>query len=204
MINLRISALPLVVLFFFAISHAPEVSQNTAPSAGSVSNIRQIDFKNFTFVKHRGEKGTDTIEFRHGKYIGTDGLNYSLMRITYGDLTGDGSEEAVLLLRGQNTPVSRTLDEIFIYTLEKGRVVAFTNFECGKRGDYILSVGSLGSNFKVEDNQLVIDHAIAQEDDPDCIPTRYSTIKYQWDDRRMTEIERSSLKPIPEHMKEIG
>jgi len=150
------------------------------------------------------QKGAEAIQFRDGKYVGESNLNYFLMRIAYGDITGDGNEEAIILLRGQNTPVSRTLDEIFIYGQKNGRASLLANFEGGKRGDYILSISRLGSNFKVENNVLVIDQATAVEGDNNCIPTRYYTIKYCWNGSQMVEAERTDLKSIPENMREIG
>ncbi|HET9297917.1 MAG TPA: hypothetical protein VFP18_13585, partial [Candidatus Binatia bacterium] len=75
-------------------------------------------------------------------------------------------------------------------------------FEGGRRGDYILSVGSLGSNFKVEGGRLILDQAILTEGEYE--PTQYYTIKYRWNDIQMVEVERSSLKPLPEGMREIG
>ncbi|HEX8197023.1 MAG TPA: hypothetical protein VF571_12600, partial [Pyrinomonadaceae bacterium] len=146
----------------------------------------------------------EAIQFRDGKYIGDNNHKYDLMRIAYGDLTGDGNEEAIVLLRGQNTPASRILDEVFIYSLKNKRAALLTNFEGRKRGDYILSISSLGSNFRVENNVLIIDQAVALEDDNDRIPTRFYTIKYRLSGKRMIEIERTKLKSIPENMREIG
>lgn len=109
-----------------------------------------------------------------------------------------------VLLRGRNTPASRILDEVFIYSLKNKRAALLTNFEGRKRGDYILSIGSLGSNFRVENNVLIIDQAVALEDDNDYIPTRFYTIKYRLNGKRMIEVERTKLKSIPENMREIG
>ncbi len=201
MVKIRFAASLFVLVFFLAVSYGQEVSQREASTEDDVSSIRQVRFKNFTFTR---QKGAEAIQFHDGKYVGERGHNYFLMRIAYGDLTGDGNEEAIILLRGQNTLVSRTLDELFIYRLKNGRATLLTNFEGGKRGDYILSIGSLGSNFKVENNVLIIDQAVALEGDNDCIPTRYYTIKYRWNGSQMVEVDRTDLKPIPENMREIG
>ena len=194
----RIPVVPFVVSLLIAL-----YGQDIA-ARSFINDIRQVDFKNFTFSRSKDKKGAEVIRFRDGKYVGREGLNYSLMRFAYGDLTGDGREEAVILLRGQNTPISRTLDEVFIYTLENGEVVLLTSFEGGKRGDYICSVLHSESNFKVEDNLLIIDQAVALEGDNGLIPTRYYTITYRWDGNRMKEVERSALKPLPEHRREVG
>lgn len=198
MTKLRMHAIPFVVFLLTALN-GQELSVQSF-----TNDIRQVDFKNFTFSKSKNGKGAEVIQFRDGKYVGGEGLNYSLMRFAYGDLTGDGNEEAVILLRGQNSLINRTLDEVFIYKSENGRAILLTSFEGGKRGDYICSVLHSESNFKVEDNLLIIDQAVALEGDDDYIPTRYYTITYRWDGDSMEEVKRSALKPLPEHRREIG
>jgi len=193
----RIHAIPFVVFLLIALCG------QVASAQSFINDIRQVDFRSFTFSRSGGKKA-ELIQFRDGKYVGGEGLNYSLMRFAYGDLTGDGDEEAVILLRGQNSPVSRTLDEVFIYTLRNGRAVLLTSFAGGRRGDYICSVLPSESNFKVEGNLLIIDQAVALEGDNDLIPTRYYTVTYRWDGERMEEMGRSALKPLPEHRREIG
>ncbi|HEX8396520.1 MAG TPA: hypothetical protein VF644_03795 [Pyrinomonadaceae bacterium] len=199
--NIRFTVLPFILLCFLIVASGQEISQRRTPADNSANDIRQIDFKNFTFTRQKGE---EAIQFRDGKYVGDGNHKYDLMRIAYGDLTGDGNEEAIVLLRGRNTPASRILDEVFIYGLKNKRAALLTNFEGRKRGDYILSIGSLGSNFRVENNILIIDQAVALEDDNDYIPTRFYTIKYRLNGKRMIEIERTELKSIPENMREIG
>lgn len=194
----RSPAIPFVVLLLTALYG------QAASAQGSVSDIRQVDFRNFTFSRSKDKEGAEVMQFRDGKYVGREGLNYSLMRFAYGDLTRDGEEEAVILLRGRNSPVSRTLDEVFIYTLKNGKAVLLTNFAGGQRGDYICSVLPSESAFKVESHLLILDQAVALEGDDGLIPTRYYTITYRWDGERMEEVQRSALKPLPEHRREIG
>lgn len=193
---MRITFLPLILSLLSTISYGQVVSPNPY-----LTDIRQVDFKNFTFS--RSNDAAEKIQFRNGEYVGAEGLHYSLMRFAYGDLTGDSHDEAVILVRGQNTPISRTLDEVFIYTIKNGKAVLLTSFEGGKRGDYICSVIESESNFKVEGQTLIIDQAVALGND-NRIPTRYYTIKYRWNDSRMEEVERSDLKLLPEHRTEIG
>ncbi|HYJ46058.1 MAG TPA: hypothetical protein VEV81_05535 [Pyrinomonadaceae bacterium] len=175
-----------------------------AAAAGDVSNIRQVDFKNFIYVRLAEGDEAKAIQLRRGTYESADGAQTFLMRVGYGDLTGDGEEEAVVILRGQATRTSRTLDEVFIYTLAKGMVVPVANFAGGKRGDYICCVNSPENSFRIENQYLVLDLAVALDGDPQCDPTRYYTIKYRWDGHRMAEVERSPLTPLPEHRREVG
>ncbi len=198
--GMRIAALFAMMLLIFTSSYGQDAPQG-ASVAKSMSDIRQVDFKNFTY-RLEWAKERDVTRLRDGRQGSAEGAVSGLQRITYGDLTGDGSEEAIILLRGQSTRTSRTLDEVFIYSVKNGKLVALAHFEGGRRGDYILSVGSLGSNFKVEGGLLILDQAILREGE--YAPTEYRTIKYRWNDIQMVEVERSSLKPLPEGMREIG
>lgn len=197
MIGKKIALLPFIMLLLLAAS----IAQENAPN---VNDIRQVDFKNFTYARQGDQTEAKTTELRNGKNVSASGAESFLMRVAYGDLTGDGVEEAIVLLRGQNTRTSRTLDELFVYTLKDGRAVLLTNFAGGKRGDYVCSVNSQESNFKVEEERLIIDLAVALADDPQCDPTRFYTITLRWNGRQMMEVERSALKPLPEHRREVG
>jgi len=200
MFRIRVTALSVLTLLFLTLSYGQRVLHETSTTK-SVNDIRQVDFENFTY-RLEWEKEREIIKLSKGSQISANGAHSGLMRITYGDLTDDGSEEAIILLRAQNTRISRTLDEVFIYTLKSGKVVALAHFEGGRRGDYILSIESLKSNFRVEDRLLVLDQAILREGEH--FPTQFYTIKYRWNGIQMVEVERSGLKPIPEGMREVG
>ena len=186
-----------MMLLFFTLSYGEGVPQKVTP----VVDIRQVDFRDFTY-RLEWDQEKEIIRLRDGGWTRADGAEFGLQRITYGDLTSDRSEEAIILLRGQNTRTSRTLDEVFIYTLKDGKVIALAHFEGGRRGDYILSVESLKSNFRVEDRLLILDQAILREGE--YVPTQYYTIKYRWNGIQMVEVERTCLKPIPEGMREMS
>lgn len=189
-----------MMLLFFPLTFGEGVSQKV-PVPTPVAEIREVDFRNFTY-RLEWDKQKEIIQLRGGGWIRADGAEFGFQRITYGDLTSDGSEEAIILLRCQNTRTSRTLDEVFIYTLKGGKVIALAHFEGGRRGDYILSVESLKSNFRVEDRLLILDQAILREGE--YVPTQYYTIKYRWNGIQMVEVERTCLKPIPEGMREMS
>lgn len=99
---IRYTVLPLILLCFLSIASGQEISQRRTPADNSANDIRQIDFKNFTFTRQKGE---EAIRFLDGKYVGDSNRKYDLMRIAYGDLTGDGNEEAICPL--ERTEYSR-------------------------------------------------------------------------------------------------
>ena len=197
-----VACVPLVALFFLNVSYEQVERVQEASAGQPVNDIRQVDFKNFTYTRLGPNGESKVIHLRDGRQTSTEGAETTLMRITYGDLTNDRSEDAVVLLRGQNTRISRTLDEIFIYTLRDGKIAALDHFEAGRRGDYVLSVSSLESNFKIQDGLLILDQAILRAGEG--APTQYYTIKYRWNGIQMIEVDRSALKPLPHHMMEVG
>lgn len=143
-----------------------------------ISEIKQVDFKkNF-----------------HSK-------QFSLLRVTYGDLTGDKTKEAAVLLRSKDSRKPNQ-DKILIYSFKNGKAVKLIEFAAGQRGEYVLSIESLESNFRIEEKIFVLDLAVLQANE--CIPTQYYTIKYRWNGHQMEELERSTLKILPENMREIG
>ena len=108
MIRIRIAALLAITLLLFTLPYGQGLSQE-ATAAKAISNIRQVDFKNFTYIRPECEKETDGVQLRNGRRVSADGAQSSLMRLTYGDITGDGSEEAIVLrLQFSNSIFSST------------------------------------------------------------------------------------------------
>ncbi len=194
------SMLAVLLLCFPSAFSNQELPQDDKPNQAFFTDIRHVPFKNSTFTR---KKDDEKIRLLDGISIGASEHHYSLMRMAYGDLIGHGNEAAIVLLRGQSSRVGTTLDEVFIYDFKAGQPVLLTSFEGGRRGEYILSVGSLGSNFRVEHQWLIVDQAV-YTNDRENVPTHYYTVKYRWDGTQILEVERSSLKPLPESMREIG
>ncbi len=168
----------LCVVSGFAQSRRKE--QVSGSRAGVVSNIRQVDFKNFIY-QLRGER----VRFRNGKQVGGDGI-YSLAEVHYGDLTGDGKDEAILILNTY-TGGNSVGQEGYIYTMNDGRAVMLAEFEGGGNGwQPIYGV-------RVENGLLRVDHGEMIEGDTPCCPEHYRSWKYRWDGNRLTEISRSPI-----------
>src|SRR5687767_7431093 len=76
-----------------------------APSfAIAQGGIRAVDFKNFTYQPNCAGEETQTITVKNGEYSFekqmqdyVDRLHFNIFSITYGDIDGDGSEEAIIL-----------------------------------------------------------------------------------------------------------
>jgi hypothetical protein len=84
-------------------SSAPRVE--VVPSPAPNSPIRSIDFANFTYLaKPVYSKGEKSFALKNGRYEGRDrgvfdiAYPLSLAYLTYGDVTGDEAEEAMVVL----------------------------------------------------------------------------------------------------------
>lgn len=117
-------------LLFSSSAHAQ--SRNKSVSRASVEqaviDIRQIDFKNFTYTI-----GAKTYKLRDGYYaetIAAAGTQWELGMIDgpyYGDLTGDGKDEVAFVL-SYGAAQSPTAAEARVYTLQNGRPVLLATF----------------------------------------------------------------------------
>jgi hypothetical protein len=92
-----------------------------ATHTGSGSEIRRVDFRNFTFG--RTMDGA-TIQIRNGKFQ-TQDEDYGISRIIYGDLNADGHEAAVVIIGIDNkvaaNPSLAYYENQYVYAMKKGK-----------------------------------------------------------------------------------
>lgn len=159
-------------------SSSSPVSNN---KRSQVSPIRKTDFGNFeyTLTKRGG------ITLRNGKYEGnaqSEDYPISLSHLAYGDLTRDGSEEAMVVLfedvRGSAIPY-----HVFIYAVADGSPALLWSFETGDRAD-----GGLRRIY-AESGDLVIElygkgtsigGKLYGTEGAVCCPKFFSRTRYQW------------------------
>jgi hypothetical protein len=168
------------------------------------TSIRSIDFANFSYpadaydltYSRRSVKTKRLYTLRQGELkprLNKDGLPTTtwleLGRVKYFDVTGDGTDEAIVDL-GWITGGSANPDLIYIYTLRRGRPKLIWTFETGDRAD-----GGL-KEIRGENGELVLElygknKVIGRNlygDDGtkkgDCCPTMFTRTKYVWQGNR--------------------
>src|SRR5438477_10884132 len=105
------------------------------PRPKPVRDIRQIDFKNFVY-----EMGSENVRVKGGRGTyqggGDEVFAYSVERVSvaYGDLTGDGKDEAAVTLyyTGGGTGA---FSKGFVFTIRRRRLVLLVPYEGGDRAD---------------------------------------------------------------------
>jgi hypothetical protein len=186
------------------------LSVKIKPVSPPGSPIREIDFDNFTYPSGViGEKGG--FKLRQGELLPKrrDSIGRPLdmwlvlNSVVYGDITGDGNEEAIINL-GWVTGGTATPNLIYIYTLRNEHPKLLWAFETGDRAD-----GGY-RNIYAENGELVLellgkDKIIGTDlsaDDGvhlgDCCATLFTRTRYLWDSKRFRQIGKAEILPMPQ------
>ena len=184
-----------------------------AAQASIPRSIRDIDFRNFYYPSlPTGKCSMSSVRVRGGRYGSTK--NFSPRRIPkggcwavdvapveYGDVTGDGREEALVVLYAE-VGGTESSNDVFIYALKSGRPVLLWKFATGDRAD-----GGLRRIYP-ESGQLVVELAgknkVIGGDlySPDgtsagaCCPTVFTRTKYRWVRGRFVKSGESEVLPF--------
>lgn len=163
-------------------------------SAIAQSEIRKIDFKNFTYnVEIFETKEKLTVkdgEFSRDK--DDDKLYFTASAESYGDLDGDGNEEAVVLTM-MNTGGTGNFSNGIIFTMKGGKPVVLTEFAGGDR-----AYGGL-VDAKILDKKLVVQQYDVGEAGGACCPEFVVTTIFSWNGKELVAIgkqERRELYPL--------
>lgn len=175
------------------------VSQDRPPNSPSavsaptpISPIRAVDFDNISYPNFPDYSDPNG---RKKKYVtlkpGEGGPNF----VNYGDITGDGIEEAMVAL-GIDNHGSAIPDYMYIFTIESGKPKLIWEFETGDRAD-----GGL-RNVYAENGQLVIelfgkDRVIGGQlyrgEEGLCCPSSFTRARYKWTGKRFELVSKETL-----------
>jgi hypothetical protein len=161
-------------------SPSPAQEATPYPSPAPASPIRSIDFENFTYPEI-GARGKFTL--KDGREP-TDDDPRSLVGVTYGDVTGDGSEEA-LVVHAQSVRGSAIPYFVYVYAMSRDRPKLLWSFYAGERGDGGLRrVYAEGGELVTElygRDRVVNGGTSTQEDNIGvCCPKFFTRSRYEW------------------------
>lgn len=157
-------------------------------AAYSQSDIRKVDFNNFTYTPAcAGEKPTK-VRVKNGEFESekqedgyVDRFYFKVYNINYGDVTGDGKDDAVMLSIC-NTGGTGNFTEGFIYSISGGKAVLTARIPGGDRAD-----GGL-RDVKIEKGLIVIEYNDGEKNSGACCPEGTITEKLRFTGRRLVPV----------------
>lgn len=192
-----------------ATTPAPAPTEAAEAAAAPDSPIRKVDFENFTYPIPDGPRGREKIRLRGGEQPPTKfsehgiphDIGYGLQDVSYGDVTGDGAEDAIVTL-GLIHSGSAVTAYVYIYGSGGGRPALLWSFASGDRAD-----GGL-RKVAAENGELVVElegrdkviggdlYADDGESRGDCCPLSFTRTRYRWSNGRFRRIGKPEVLPI--------
>jgi len=140
------------ILFFILI-----VGGAMATTVLAQADVHSVDFKNFTYEPFCAGETPTKVRVKNGKYSKetpqdgyTDRFYFDVLDVDYGDVTGDGKDEAIVL-SNCNTGGTGQFTEGFVYSMRAGKPLLIARVPGGDRAD-----GGLRS-IKVDGGNLVVE-----------------------------------------------
>lgn len=161
------------------------VSCGSASAQRGRSSVRSIDFANFTYPGVRETSFSEQIfKLRKGKY-GNPNYGMTLVKTLYGDVTGDGNEEALLIFK-EESDGNAAYNYVYIYGVESRRPKLLWAFMTGDRADgglrrvYAqqgrLTLELFGKETTIED----VSPSENRESTGLCCPRSVTRTRYRW------------------------
>lgn len=161
-----------------------KTESTTAATATSTSALHNENtLKNLEYTLTALDGGSVTLT--NGEYQNSDDMIYVnyISTAAFGDVTGDGSEDALVLI-GANTGGSGIFTDLAVVSVdESGNPVNVSTTMLGDRVDV--------KNVTVEDGNAVIQMVTQGPNEPMCCGTLQVTVTYSWHDGTLTETART-------------
>jgi len=186
---MRRSAITAVLLLLAPAGTAAcqRTSPSAQPSPAAAASVRETDFRNFRYAF--GETSWTLVNGGQPD-AGEEELRYELDHVSYGDVTGDGREEAVVTITAETGGTMRP-HWIFVYGAGARGPELLWSFESGDR-----AAGGLKSVY-AEGGMLVVEllgkgkvphdpATYGAEDDTAmgaCCPSTFTRSHYRWNGR---------------------
>jgi hypothetical protein len=172
-------------------TQAPIANQSQGPH-GPTGEIRAIDWQNRTYVLD--ELGPVVVKNGEGELADDDAIGgtYTVAHPVFGDVNGDGVEDAIIA-SVLSTGGTGRFSDIRIYTMKDGRVVDLAAIPGGDRGD-----GGI-RRVAVEGSAVVVERNVLAEGDGACCASQARRERWVWRDGEITEDEpaRRAIQPRP-------
>jgi hypothetical protein len=189
-------ALVIVVLGLAACGGAATPAPKSPPPAGK--SVRDIDWANRTYSVP-GFEGEDTYTVANGAYEWSnqeedyvDQGYFSVAAPAYGDVTGDGADEAAIVSI-LNTGGTGNFSALGVYTMKGDEPVVLGCIPGGDRGD-----GGI-NGATIESGAVAVERLMSQDGDGACCPSKMQYELWRWSGSDFVEDEAArQLVDIPD------
>lgn len=160
------------------------------------TNIRAVDFKNFTYLAHCIAETPENVTVKNGEFSMekqeagyVDRFYFQVMDVSFGDLNGDRRDEAIVLTVC-NTGGTGNFSEGFIFSTKAGKPALVARIPGGDRAD-----GGLRTT-RVEKGLLVVESNDPGENGGACCPQVIVTTRYRLAGDRITKVGEETKRDI--------
>jgi hypothetical protein len=157
----------------------------TLKPGAATGPVTSMDFRNFSYFPGCTGTGGERrqVVVRNGRFHSgnaADPLEFAVVAVTFGDLTGDGEAEAAVLTRC-NTGGSGDFTEGVVYGIQQGQVRELARTDMGDR-----AYGGIRS-LAIAGNQLVVERYATDEGGALCCPKYIETLHYRLGDGQLQQ-----------------
>lgn len=152
------------------------------------SDIRKVDFKNFTFEPGCAGEETQKVTVKNGEFSSEkkvddyiDRFYFKVYDFVYGDVNGD-SKDDVIISSVCNTGGTGNFTEAFVYTIKNNKPFLLTRIEGGDR-----AYGGL-RKIEINDGVIIVEQNDVGEMGGACCPEFAVTTKLKWDGSKLNEV----------------
>ena len=180
--------LPVRFLALCALAFAPFTFVH---AQGAKDAIRHVDFRNFSY--RVGEEQQQVIHTKNGEYSveepEEDRMYFQVFgRIAYGDLTGDGSEEAVVVTN-TNTGGTGQFTDGWVFTMRAGKPVLLEQVGAGDRAD-----GGIHT-VDIRGGQLIVERYGHGDASGACCPEWVDVDTLKWNGKSFAQVGKLVREP---------
>ena len=163
---------------------------SSTPRSATVTDIRKVDFLNFTYhsslcSQEYGRKGIGkAVRVRNGEFKNKN-VYFAVAdnKIIYGDVTGDGRDDAIVPISCGATAANFSLSEVYIYTIKDGRTTLLAKIsDKDMERDYRRNYPDAESYWGVNENGLKVKNGNLEievlADGPHASPQYIVTLEY--------------------------
>jgi hypothetical protein len=181
-----------------------------APIAAPVTDIRKVDFLNFTYQsplcsRELGKQGIGkTVRVQKGEFKNRNAyFSVDDSKIVFGDVTGDGSEDAIVPVECGAIAANFAFTEVDVYTIKDGRAalvaqIGDKDMERDYRHYYPDAEsywGVTGTGLKVANGNIAID---VFTDGPHAAPKYTTTLEYHFTSPGFRVVDKPQRRDSPQ------